>query len=1236
MKEKFLKIQFLLYAAVLFIIASALENYLSGLKSYEIDSARIEKLLHAKEKGLDSAVARIKSIFKSGENLRKENNIYLIDKPMPELKAEGLSVLVYKNDTLCYWSENSAANDKVFSQSALNNRIVNINNVWYELRTYFDGEYTYAGLIFLKNKYNFSNKYLKNEFPEEFNLGASVQVSMIPLSYSFDIADDEGKYLFSLVPTNSYDSDGENFNIVGVLFFLALVMLMAFFYSFSLNLSANEGNKIKFIVLIGVFVLSRIAMLVLKIPANVYSLDFFDPVYFSAQPFFPTLGDFIVNSEYILTFITIVFKFFDYIGLKEKLSRVGQASQIIAIAVGVVVAALIFIPLYILNEQLVFDSRISFRLNNITSLDIFSFAGILIFVVNLASFLVYVIKATNYINLNTKIQLQVAAIIIAGATFGLSFMFGNSYGLHRVIAVLFAGIIILSACCMHYSKSEGSVYRYIFMIFVSAVFTTEIIIAGNEQKLDAECRNLVTYPADEHDPVAELLLNRVGEKLPGDAMIADFLRKKDRLTAESRLRDYLQQQYFNGYWSKYNLSLKLIELVPGQIFSNLDDEFVKNISTSSEVPGTGFYFIDKSDGEISYAGVERYIVDSRTNYVCILLESKPVPQELGYPELLMDKNVKPTVISGYDYAKYRNGRKISQNGKYSYDLSDSNFAALFKNEQSEDIIATTSTTDGYIHTVYKNNSGIVVLSRRNVTFIDCIITFAYLFVVYIAILLVVLIIRLMLKHDNAYLYQLKTRLVFSVAFILVVSFVFICVGSAYFNVARFKNENRENIDEKMKSVYMGIEQTFGKDTIGLNRIWNPNENSSIDDYLTNMSHIFFIDINLYNPDGELIASSRPEIFKQGLAGTRMDNLALNSLVIENKANYIQDEHIGKLSFTSAYIPFYNYQDKLTAYINLPYFTRPDVMKAELYTLIVSIINLYVVLMMVSIVLAVVIGERIVQPLKLIQNKFEKIELGKKHEKIEYNRKDELGQLVSEYNKMAEKLEESANLLAQNERESAWREMAKQIAHEIKNPLTPMKLSIQFLMRSKQNNADNFDGILQKVSNTLIQQIDTLSSIATEFSNFAKMPKPDAHPFNVVEILSNVIQLFNNEENIDITNDFGGKEEVVIVADKEQISRVFINLIKNATQAIPDGIRGHIHVSLSVEEKLEIRFKDNGSGIPEEIRSKLFTPNFTTKSSGSGLGLAMCKNIVMNAGGTITFESEVGKGTTFIVTLPLKK
>jgi nitrogen fixation/metabolism regulation signal transduction histidine kinase len=296
------------------------------------------------------------------------------------------------------------------------------------------------------------------------------------------------------------------------------------------------------------------------------------------------------------------------------------------------------------------------------------------------------------------------------------------------------------------------------------------------------------------------------------------------------------------------------------------------------------------------------------------------------------------------------------------------------------------------------------------------------------------------------------------------------------------------------------------------------------------------------------------------------------------------------------------------------------------------------MLMISIGLVVIISERIVQPIKLIQSKMETIELGKSYEKIEYSNEDEIGQLVTEYNNMVDKLDESAKQLAKGERETAWREMAKQVAHEIKNPLTPMKLSIQFLTRSWANGNSDFESVLTKVSSTLVQQIDTLSSIATEFSSYAKLPQPKAQNLNLVEVLENVVLLYQTVENADVTSDFGGHTNVPAFVDKEQMTRVFVNIIKNATQAIPEGVRGKIHVSLDVKDdsKIVVRIADNGCGIPDEIREKLFTPNFTTKSSGSGLGLAMVRNMVVNANGDITFESEVGKGTTFIITLPLSQ
>ena len=243
-------------------------------------------------------------------------------------------------------------------------------------------------------------------------------------------------------------------------------------------------------------------------------------------------------------------------------------------------------------------------------------------------------------------------------------------------------------------------------------------------------------------------------------------------------------------------------------------------------------------------------------------------------------------------------------------------------------------------------------------------------------------------------------------------------------------------------------------------------------------------------------------------------------------------------------------------------------------------------------------------------------------------------LVAEYNKMIRQLEESAQLLARSERESAWREMAKQIAHEIKNPLTPMKLSIQYLQRALDEDSPNTKELAGRVSKTLIEQIDNLSEIATAFSSFAKMPKAKNEVMDLVEVVNGVVDLFKKEENVTIqmTN---YTEKAIIYADKNQLISAFNNLVKNATQAIPEDRDGKIDVIVLEEYgHFKVVVMDNGSGIPEHQQDKVFVPNFTTKNSGTGLGLAITKRVVESARGRIWFESTENKGTTFYVELPM--
>ncbi len=222
-----------------------------------------------------------------------------------------------------------------------------------------------------------------------------------------------------------------------------------------------------------------------------------------------------------------------------------------------------------------------------------------------------------------------------------------------------------------------------------------------------------------------------------------------------------------------------------------------------------------------------------------------------------------------------------------------------------------------------------------------------------------------------------------------------------------------------------------------------------------------------------------------------------------------------------------------------------------------------------------------------------------------------------------------------EHEIDWRAMAKQIAHEIKNPLTPLKLGVQLLEKSWRDKDPNFSKKFEKFSQSFIEQIESLSLIASEFSNFAKMPDITFEDVNLKEVIRGAIDIYEKLPELSIT--FKDKTEVpvYIKANTEQLLRIFNSLIKNAIEAIPDYRKGIIEIILErADERAKIQIKDNGNGIHPDLHGIIFRPNFTTKSSGTGLGLAFVKQAVENMMGKVDFETQQNTGTTFYISIPI--
>lgn len=388
------------------------------------------------------------------------------------------------------------------------------------------------------------------------------------------------------------------------------------------------------------------------------------------------------------------------------------------------------------------------------------------------------------------------------------------------------------------------------------------------------------------------------------------------------------------------------------------------------------------------------------------------------------------------------------------------------------------------------------------------------------------------------------------------------------------------------------------------------------------------DLHVYSLTGDLLASSSPELFDGGVLSRSM---SMDKPFFSDDHIALCYEQINNLPYLIAYLPFHNGAFVTIGYIAVPYYLSEQTRKDEIRALLIRLIPTYLIALLLSLFFSYFATRSITAPISMLSDKMRQFEIGGKNNHIDYPYHDELGALVERYNILVDQVEESAEKLANAEREGAWRTMARQIAHEINNPLTPMKLSVQKLQL--KHGTDQFDAYFDKTAKMLIEEIDNLAHIAQSFSTFAKQPDVVTTEVDIAEKLSNVITLQReNDEQIPVRY-VGADSGLTVLADNEQISQVFVNIIKNALQASPTDIIVVLNAAYS-EREVQISISDDGTGIPEDIQARIFQPNFTTKSNGNGLGLAISKHIVEGSGGRIEFETSP-KGTTFYIYLRKK-
>ena len=472
--------------------------------------------------------------------------------------------------------------------------------------------------------------------------------------------------------------------------------------------------------------------------------------------------------------------------------------------------------------------------------------------------------------------------------------------------------------------------------------------------------------------------------------------------------------------------------------------------------------------------------------------------------------------------------------------------------------------------------------------------------------------------------SIRFRIFIAMTSLLVIAFV----GIAIVTIPQFKLQSskyhEQRLERKKTQLLQSISYIFQESRNDINAI---KLDSIFENKIFEIADVQNVDFSIYTLDGILLNTTLIDSVR-----TTLNESVIIELQQSNGLSIINKTTIDNVQYRSSFSVVLDNRSNPIWILNLPYYDDDSLNTYELDSFIIVLGEVYLFLLIVAIIFSYLISVYITKSLSEIGKKIKKTRLDKTNTKIQIKaRSKEVNILVESYNKMVEKLNQSVEELSKSNKEQAWREMAKQVAHEIKNPLTPMRLSVQSFQKNFDINDSNIDKKLDEFIKTLIQQIDTMSTIASAFSNFAEMPAQEGGKINIIEITRLALKIFKEKH---ITFDSEHRDLQVSI-DRTQMIRIITNLIKNAIEACDKVQDPLIEVSIELKnQNVLIYIKDNGVGISKDLQNKIFEPKFTTKTSGMGLGLGMVQNLVNSYAGEISFKSKIGQGTTFKILFPV--
>ena len=736
----------------------------------------------------------------------------------------------------------------------------------------------------------------------------------------------------------------------------------------------------------------------------------------------------------------------------------------------------------------------------------------------------------------------------------------------------------------------------------------------------------------ENDVMTEFFLGEIFTRIKSDLFIQN--RIADPLFSKDPIETKIRRIYLDNYFDQFEVQVRIFASSGQQILGSSNSESLKDIQleyikSDYATSVKDLYFIrgnESNSGNRFIAFVPMSKEGSSLGTVFLELRQLRVQPTSVYPKLLLDKkyNDKLDPIL-YDYAIFKDNEFIRNSGSFNY-LNQG-----FERVLSRKALLTEGVhQSGYHHFGIKNGDELIIVSSRNISLAHFFGNISLFFVLFVVMTFLTILINTLFTGVKNFEFNYSTKLQLYLNF----AFFFPIIIISIITIGLLANSYRDDLDRQYIQKAALIRGNLG--SFLNNQKPEDVDGDQLNEEVSELANTIASDIHVYSTAGKLESTNRPNIFDKKILAPLINPKAIAEIEEMGQSQYLADEQIGKLRYKAVYlsIPATAGQDNL-GILAVPFFESETELNTLIADVLSNIFNAFVVIFILFLFVSYFVSTNLTFPFKLLTQKLKATNL-EDNEPMYWGSKDEIGLLVNEYNNMLFKLENSKKVLASTEKESAWREMAKQVAHEIKNPLTPMKLTLQHLIRLQDAGRLDDAEKLKRSLETLIHQVDALSGIASSFSTFAKMPLPNNELMNFKAVLNKVLELFSGDQQVElIFQDDSFTQNIPIMGDDKLFGRVISNLVINGIQAVEPGVKPVIRIWLwMTDQAVFLEITDNGKGITDELKDKIFIPNFSTKSTGSGLGLAIAKSGVETAGGKIWFETQLGKGTTFYLTFPL--